>query len=395
MTVRIAERVFSVWRALFDDAEAAPALVLLLSLVGDQSAASCAVRDSVTELESAHDNAAGGELPWPGEWDWLRVADGLVVTLQDSDDFEAALVALAAALGRRGIEGTFDVYEQPPIVRPPPVGDLLECRVRLRGNRVHGAPRAYHWHADQGAEEAFLAVAARWCRTCAQDASGSLLSRSIRVPVKPGEDVVDRMREAISANWHTVVSAVAADEFRSVAARSYTGGMSLIIGGARLDRDGWQPPLTELIALLRDHSDLLAYAYIRRGRNYGAAEQERSLPSEWPRRPGDQPRGHGFAPEAFEDVYAPDAFAIQLLGPGYAGRVPDSPMYRQQPAGDTAVLLVHVDLPVWFDAPFLAPGAPKPPAPPAVLTRARHELAPILYSPGVLSRNGYVDELEL
>jgi hypothetical protein len=171
--------------------------------------------------------------------------------------------------------------------------------------------------------------------------------------------------------------------------------MSLVVGGALLDGDGWKAALAELTALLRDHGDLLAYAHIRRGRNYRAAAHEQSLPSEWPRRPDDQPKGIGFAPEAFEDVYAPDAFGTQLLGPGYAGRMPDNPAWRRQPAGSSAILLEHVDLPAWFDAPFTAVGDAKPPAPPVVLARARQELAPILYTPGALSRNGYADEDEL
>jgi hypothetical protein len=86
---------------------------------------------------------------------------------------------------------------------------------------------------------------------------------------------------------------------------------------------------------------------------------------------------------------------MQLLGPGYAGRLPEDPAWRRQPAGSSAVLLEHIDFPAWFDAPFTAVGDAKPLAPPAVLARARQELAPILYTPGALSRNGYADEDEL
>lgn len=397
MAVRIAERVLPAWREVLADAEGEPALRLLLSLVGEQPAASRAVYESVVEVQGAYDEVAqsGSEPPWPGEWDWVRVADGLVVQLHDSDDSVAALRAVAGALGRRGIEGSFDLYEEPPVVTPPPFAHLLACRVRVRGTRLRDAPRTYFWQADRGAQEAFLAVAERWCRTRGHDAAHALISRSIGVPVKAGEVVLDRMREAIIANSHTELSAVTAEEFRGVAARSYTGGLSLVVGGAVLDGDGWKTALTELTALLCDHGDLLAYGYVRRGWDVGSALGERFLPKEWPRRPHDQPKGSGATPEAFEDLYAPDAFAIQLLGPGYTGRVPDHPVWRRRPAGSTAVLLEHVDLPAWLDAPITAPGTPEPPAPPAVLARARQELAPILYSPGVLSRNGYVDEEEL
>jgi hypothetical protein len=86
---------------------------------------------------------------------------------------------------------------------------------------------------------------------------------------------------------------------------------------------------------------------------------------------------------------------VQLLGPGYAGRVPESPAWRQESMDSAAVLLEHVDLPAWFDAPFVPfrnrAWRVERPQPPAVLARARVELAPILYSPGVLSRAGYAD----
>ena len=59
------------------------------------------------------------------------------------------------------------------------------------------------------------------------------------------------------------------------------------------------------------------------------------------------------------------------------------------------MLLEHVDLSEWFDAPFVPRGQLLAPAdqpePPAVLAQARIELAPILHSPGVLARAGYPD----
>jgi hypothetical protein len=119
-----------------------------------------------------------------------------------------------------------------------------------------------------------------------------------------------------------------------------------------------------------------------------------SLSYDWPHRAGAEPRGAGFTPQAFEDLYAPDAFGVQLLGPGYAGRLPDSAAWRAEPVGSACVLLEHVDLPAWFDAPFVplrqilaTADRPEPP----VLAQARVELAPILYSPGVLAVAGYPD----
>jgi hypothetical protein len=120
-----------------------------------------------------------------------------------------------------------------------------------------------------------------------------------------------------------------------------------------------------------------------------------SLSHDWPHRAGSKPRGAGFTRQAFEDLYAPDAFGVQLLGPGYAGRLPESANWREERVGSASVLLEHVDLSEWFDAPFVPRGQLLAPAdqpePPAVLAQARIELAPILHSPGVLARAGYPD----
>jgi hypothetical protein len=64
---------------------------------------------------------------------------------------------------------------------------------------------------------------------------------------------------------HGEVSAVTADEFRSVAARSRSGGVSLVVGGAWVEAGEWRRALAELTGVLRGHADLLAYAYVKRG----------------------------------------------------------------------------------------------------------------------------------
>jgi hypothetical protein len=85
---------------------------------------------------------------------------------------------------------------------------------------------------------------------------------------------------------------------------------------------------------------------------------------------------------------------VQLLGPGYAGRIPDVAAWHEERAGGEAVLLEHRHLPTWFDSPFVPFGHRVPDHerdPPDVLSRARAELASILYSPGAIGHSGYVD----
>ena len=121
----------------------------------------------------------------------------------------------------------------------------------------------------------------------------------------------------------------------------------------------------------------------------------RAFGHDWPQRANDRPAGTGFAPEAFEDVYAPDVFGVQLLGPVYAGRVPEHPLWEIEPVGAASVLLKHADPAAWYSAPPIAPPgeARRDPSrpPPAVLTETRRAMAAIVYSPGVLSRDGYAE----
>ncbi len=58
----------------------------------------------------------------------------------------------------------------------------------------------------------------------------------------------------------------------------------------------------------------------------------KSLVNDWPRR-HELDGGARPAAPAVEGRYALDAFPLQLLGPGYEGRVPSQLLYRAQRAG--------------------------------------------------------------
>jgi hypothetical protein len=397
--VRIADPIWAAWREQVERGHE-PTVLMLLSAAGDRGAAVNAVRESVLEVQDEYEAEArrsgDADPPFPGEWNWVPVPDGVLVQVADCDAFESALRAVAAGLARRGVDGTFELRERPKVALPPRRAHMLECRLRVRGERLRREPGSYLWQADAEAHEAILAVAERWCRERGDRAAQSLsVSDLAPVRVEPGEDVLGRMREAVTDRLHVAVSAVAADRFRGVAARAWTGGVSLVEGGAWVEAGRWREPLAELTAILRDHADLIAYGFVRRGWAAAEALLDPALPYDWPPRAGAEPRGAGFTANSFEDLHAPDAFGVQLLGPGYAGRLPEGTAWRAEPAGGASVLLEHVDLPEWFEAPFVpfgrlpAPGDQR--QPPSVLARARVELAPILYSPGVLTGAGYSD----
>jgi len=397
--VRIADPIWAEWRGQAE-ARHEPTVLMLLSAAGDTDAAASALRESVLEVQAAYEaeaeSSGEAEPPFPGEWSWVPVPDGVLVQVTDCDAFETVLAAVAAGLERRGVEGGFELREPPKVALPPRRAHMLECRVRVRGDRWRREPRVYFWQADPEAHEAILAVTERWCRERGAGAAQAL-SKSDLAPVRlePDEDVLARMRKAVTDQLHVSVSAVAADRFRSVCARPWAGGLSLVEGGAWVEAGRWQEPVAELKAILRDHADLLAYGCVRRGWAVTEALLEGRLPYDWPPRAGSRPRGSGFTSEAFEDLYAPDAFGVQLLGPGYSGRLPESATWSAERAGSASVLLEHGDLPTWFDAPLVPYGRRFAPAdqpePPPVLARARLDLAPILHSPGVLAGAGYTD----
>jgi hypothetical protein len=400
--VRIAERVWAAWREQLGQWDE-PSLLLLLAPVGDHGDAARALRESVLEVQAAYraeaERAPEPDPPWTGEWDWVRVSDGVLVQVVECEALESVLPAIAAALERRGIEGAFDLPDEASVATRPRTAHMIECRARVRGARLRRGPRDYLWQADPQAHQQILAAAERWCRRRGQRATESLSVGTVGpVAVEPDEDVLDRMHEAVADRIHVELCAVTADGFRSVAVRAWSGGVTLVEGGAWVEAGHWRRALAELTGVLRDQADQLVYGFVRRGWAVDAALLSDSPAYDWPQRADHQPSGIGFTPQAFDDVFAPDAFAVQLLGPGYAGRAPDASAWRQERAGTAAVLLEHLDLPAWFDAPFV-PFRDRTwqrdhPQPPAILARAREALAPILYSPGVLSERGYLPESE-
>jgi hypothetical protein len=392
-TITIAERIWPEWRKRASE-EHEWRLQLLFSPAVDGAAAEDALRDALHEVADSLDAEAkrtdDPDPPFAGEWSAARVTGGVAVHVTESEVFERALRALAAGLERRGLTGTIDLWEQAPGVTPPTRAAMLACRVRVRGRRVRRGERHYEWTADHDAFDALVAAADRWCRTGPAGAAHSLtLGTAGTFAVARAEDVLERVSGAVAGGTPATVTTAERDSFRSLNA-DVTGALTLVAGGDAIEHGGWRDALQAMAHLLRDQAGQVAYAYAFRGWAVASALAGEPLVEDWPERPGGNPVGAGWTNGAFEDLYAPDAFGVQLLGPGYTSRVPtELDAWRVEPIRDS-VLLEHADPDAWFAAPFVPFGRFGGPEP-DVLRAARADLAPILYRRGILAEEGFAD----
>jgi hypothetical protein len=142
------------------------------------------------------------------------------------------------------------------------------------------------------------------------------------------------------------------------------------------------------------------YGGVRRGCKARAALDDGRLPADWPRRPDERPRGNLATATAFEDMLAPDAFGVQLLGASYTGRLEldadAAGRWHAERVGD-ATLLAHTEPARWFAAPPTQPadhGVFVGPDASDLSATARNDLREIVCQPGVLTSFGFGDMAE-
>jgi hypothetical protein len=340
-------------------------------------ATALAALDPGTELPDGYDE------PRVGECRIAAGADAVVLQIYDSDMIEALLGKIVADLEARGLDGRLEPY-QPPVLPPPPnVMPLVECRMRPRGERQHIRSWAHRWIAHPDPFERLVMAGAGWCSALPAISSTNLSIDTLpRVAVNPFDDLPELLRGVIEQTGVVAdLTCSGGDRYRTMAICPRDGRITLIDAGEAIGGvHGWLAPAGELTEFLSENIRELVYAYIKHGSSWALAVHAESLQFDWP--PSPYTRWIGTRQEPFEDVYAPDAFAVQLLGPGYAGRIPTTTCWRQTQLENDSVLLEHTDPTAWFDTPF-APygGVNQTPAfePPPVLLRARADLDPILF----------------
>lgn len=368
MTLRIADGIMCSWRAQVEQgSETAISMRLAATapVAETLDALEEAVRRSVVERQTV-------DAPFRGEWTWVASGDDVIVTALECEVLPEVLPELAALVDSRGVEGRLDLYDDSAanFQWPWPLR-LVEARLRVRGAREHIGGQTYHWNANEEALEHVVDVAVRWC----VDARGP--SPWLRVGVNPlievpPDGLAARVREEMGRAGIVEIRRAG----RGVVFDALWGRVSLMDIDAR-----WRCVVAAMARVLREGAGSLAYAFVKGGADPSHVVAGESLEYDWPPRSGVDE--HGVQPAwSFEDERAPDAFAVQLLGPGYAGRVPASRLYRAQTVAD-ATLLEHVDLASWFDAPIVPPETHwtriGEVMPPRVLAEARAALAPVLF----------------
>ena len=378
MTVKLPKRVLTRWREL--SAESAKVRVeLLLTSQLDPAAATAVLSRSVKRVEQAFeaehaDPPVGVDEPSAGGWEVARVPEGaMLIGGYKSDAFESLLQAIAADLGREGVRGALDLYDLPE-VPPLPAGiAVIEARVRVLGRRVvNGRDR---WAANRAALDRVLASAARWCLEARPDRGVTLQHGAMpALLVRRCESPFERLRDAMGDELWTTLRSVGNDRFRSATVAPNEGRVTILEGGPVIYRKGWRPSVAAGTQFLQAVAADTVYGFVRRVPRPEDAEFPNPRSSDWL-------QTSQVDAIAYEEHLAPDAFAIQLLGPGYAGRLPGGQAWRTSELGAGRVLIEYTDPAPWFEEVTLeeAIGGESVPRS-AVVERARSDFASILFA---------------
>jgi hypothetical protein len=389
--IGIADRVWDFWRetaAEFTE----PEVTLLFSSGLPQEevlkALAQAASDAVRALEAEYAKRPDPEEASTGHWSLAVVTDGVALRIdEEPDDFEGLLQRIAEGLEAQGVEGSFDLYE-PTVIELPNAVDFLECRIRVHGERYHIRYRNYGWLADESALERAVGVALGWCVGNGANLPLQLVVGLIDPTILgPNDDVTALMRSALERTAGrgavTHLTSVGPDRFRTLAVEPSTGRITLVEGGEAMAGAGWRATLKSVREALRTIAPFAVYGFVKRGSHLWAAEYAQSLVTDWVPVPHFEPTRLGA--QTFEDEFAPDAFGLQLLGPGYRGRVPSGADWKAEALAPDTVLLEHVDAEAWFAERFVPFGGREkynlPPFPPVprVLADAREAFDAILY----------------
>ncbi len=385
--VNVADTVWRRWRGFEETRKASLTLLFCGGMPRHEMAAAIerACGEAVDRLEDAHADGDGdGEEFRAGAWRVALSPGGVALEISEGpDDFEGLVSLIAEALEREGVQGTFDLLPSSVSERPVEM-PLIECHLRIAGERVD-TPRRAVWQADPDALWRLIHAGVQWCLANPDRIETSMSVSTVpRFAVDPADDLDELLRDAIDRigyGWGFDFATAGEDRWRVMAVRPRRGDISLIEAHPDLlAADIWPSVLGELRTFLVENSSDLPYAFVRHGRFMLVASFGGSLAHDWPRRKGFHVELEEEGP--YEGAYAPDAFALQLFGPDYVGRIPGGANWQHIPVGDGHCLLAHRDPQAWFETSFTPAQGDRrladPPAP-AVLRAARQDFSDLLF----------------
>jgi hypothetical protein len=219
---------------------------------------------------------------------------------------------------------------------------VLETSVQVIGEREPG--RAHdRWVADRQALERVVKLAIDWCLQARPDRAVTLQSGATpAVFIRRADSAVERTRAVLYTDYLTTVRSIGEDRHRAVAIAPGYGRVTVVEGGRWLDRVGWRPTTVEAMTdFLKAVSAEVVYGRIRRTDQLSEAEFPEAFKSLPLVRTNLDAIAH-------QDHLAIDIHAIQLLGPGYRGRIPSVPGWRVTELTHSSTLLEHPNPRAWL-----------------------------------------------
>lgn len=368
MTGRVDDDILRSWRAQRADGERS---AITFRVVAAGTPVDRMLR-ALAEVIGTFSDEQQDEGPYRGEWDLVQSGSDVLVTVLECEVLDEVLPGLVSGLEERGVDAAVHLHVArggaPEWPEPAP---LIEVRLRARGHRRHSGGRTYRWTPDRESVHRLADLARVWCMGDAAPSAWlvSGFNPDVEVP-----------REEVASRFLAEVDVSAPLELRTATRRVATAGLEGRV--AMVAPAGhWQRTLPPMVDVLRQAADSAVYGFVKQGSSAVYVMGGDSLRSNWPPR-ADLTRNRVGTGMGFENELAPDAFPIQLLGPGYRGRIPETSLYRREDLGD-ATFLEHTDLAAWFEEPMvpydLSWKEIDNAVPPPVLVEAREALAPILF----------------
>ncbi len=333
-----------------------------------------AIRRARHEFEEGPDFPEGYEEPSLGSWSVDLLPEGAFLAVGDKPErFEEMFEFVVAALREDGVTGALELYVPPG---PPPLPrrfDLVECQLRIRDGAEEGRVPA-----DRDALRRRFEAALEWCLADADDAITSVstgFGGQFAVSVSAILAAVRPRADGSLPQWIVRVHCLHADRVRVLSLDATYGRVSMIEGGPALVWGAWEPIVDRFRDLLVAGADDLAYALLKRGSDFGQAENGTSLDHDWPARDG---AVHTSKLHRRVATHVPDAFGLQLLGPGHLDRAPDGPAWRRTAVGRDHVLLEAAEPERFFAQRTMPFGGHARTDVPDFLATARADFAPLL-----------------